>query len=105
VNEPPPDLFGTTWMHSHEEDSANEMVFRPSTFAFPPSRGRTGFKLSPDGRARTIGIAAGDGPDPSEGVWAMNGPGQIQLKLSNASAPSTLNISSVSRDKLVLQKT
>ncbi len=32
------------WIHSHEEDTDTEMVYRPADFAFPPSRGRTGFE-------------------------------------------------------------
>jgi len=32
------------WVHSHEEDTDDEMVFRAadSGYAFPPSRGRAG---------------------------------------------------------------
>jgi len=37
------------WVHSHEEDSDEEMVFRPAAYEFPPSRGRRSFELKPDG--------------------------------------------------------
>ena len=30
--------LGGRWTHSFEEDSGNEQVFRPDSYAFPPSR-------------------------------------------------------------------
>src|SRR5260370_746002 len=43
-----PQLLQRRWMHSREEDTATEMVFRPASYHFPPARGRTGFALGPD---------------------------------------------------------
>ncbi len=37
------------WVHSHEEDTATQTVFRPATYDFPLSRGRRSFELRPDG--------------------------------------------------------
>ena len=37
------------WVHSHEEDTETEMVFRPASHPFPRSRGRRSFELRPDG--------------------------------------------------------
>jgi hypothetical protein len=44
------------WVHSHEEDSDEEMVFRPAAYEFPPSRGRRSFELKPDGILAEGGI-------------------------------------------------
>jgi hypothetical protein len=44
-----PDRLAGRWVHSHEEDTPEEMVFRPADYAFPPSRGREAIDLRPDG--------------------------------------------------------
>ncbi|HHJ16932.1 MAG TPA: hypothetical protein ENJ80_09565 [Gammaproteobacteria bacterium] len=49
------------WLHSHEEDSGDEMVFRPGSYDFPPSRGRMGYEFHADRRCSLIGIAPADG--------------------------------------------
>jgi hypothetical protein len=61
------------WVHSHEEDTDDEMVFRPSSFEFPPARGRESFELRPDGSY--VGSAPGpvDVPEPSAGKWTLEG--------------------------------
>lgn len=59
------------WIHSHEEDTPTEKVFRPDSFAFPPSRGRVGFELRADGSYLDIGIAAADGRLETEGKWSF----------------------------------
>jgi hypothetical protein len=38
------------WVHSYEEDTENEKVYRLSTFEFPPSRGRDGFEIDENGK-------------------------------------------------------
>jgi len=37
------------WIHSYEEDTKDKKVYRPSTFEFPPSRGRDGFEIKENG--------------------------------------------------------
>jgi hypothetical protein len=60
--EPGPDeALYQTWMHSQEEDTADKMVYRPEGFAFPPARGRTGFKLEKGGKGVAYEIAPTDG--------------------------------------------
>lgn len=48
------------WVHSHEEDSDEEMVFRPAAYELPPSRGRRSFELKPDGILAEGGIGPTD---------------------------------------------
>jgi hypothetical protein len=61
------------WVHSHEEDQPGRMVFRPSDYAFPPSRGRQGFTLLEGGTA----VVGGPGPDDraatARGTWTLEG--------------------------------
>ena len=69
------------WVHSHEENTDAEMVFRPAHYGFPPSRGRIGFDLKPDGTYTAIGIAPTDGPLPTEGTWKLSGGNVVHYKL------------------------
>jgi hypothetical protein len=69
------------WLHSHEEDTADEMVFRSadSGYAFPRSRGREGFELRADGSY--VGSAPGpdDRPERSRGGWSLEAGNRLVL--------------------------
>src|SRR5215510_6119424 len=73
-----PQLY-QTWLHSHEEDTATETIYRPSSYAFPPSRGRMGFTLNADGTCVSIGINPRDGSQKKNCNWTRSGgdPGEI----------------------------
>lgn len=60
------------WVHSHEEDTATAMVFRPASFRFPPSRGRTGFELRGDHSLVEIALGAADVPTEATGRWELS---------------------------------
>jgi hypothetical protein len=99
-----PDLLQKRWLHSHEEDSDSEMVFRPASFKFPPSRGRAGFDLKPNNSFIDIGIAPADGPQESKGTWKLQD-NQLELFMSASSKPTrTLQIVSVDKNRLVVRK-
>jgi hypothetical protein len=91
------------WVHSHEEDTETTTVYRPAKFPFPPSRGRKGFHLQPDG-SLTI-----RGPGPTDRVVSATGTWKVlddQLELSSkAEGTQILRIESVQPDRLVVQKT
>ena len=62
------------WVHSHEEDSEDEMVFRlaSSGYEFPRSRGREALELRPDGSYGGVVPGPTDKPEASgEGEWAV----------------------------------
>lgn len=88
------------WIHSHEEDTDTEMVFRPASFNFPPARGRKGFELSPDGALTDYGIGPTDRRQQISGKWKRTGD---DLTL-DAGARRVLKIVSVSNDRLVAKK-
>lgn len=92
------------WIHSHEEDSEREMVFRPASYPFPPSRGRTGFELRADGSLVHIGIAPADGPRESAGHWTLEDECLILEPAGRAEPSRTLRIVSASQDRLVVRK-
>lgn len=62
-----------TWLHAHEEDHGDTLVFRPNTYAFPPSRGRTGFRIEAGGVLTQYDIAPTDGLEERRGKWQLDG--------------------------------
>jgi hypothetical protein len=100
-----PDGLSQRWLHSHEEDTETEMVFRPANFTFPPSRGRTGFELKPDQTLVEIGIAPTDRPQESPGRWELHGEEEPVLLLSpSEQVARSLRIKAFSPERLVIKK-
>jgi hypothetical protein len=89
------------WLHSHEEDTDEAMVYRPATHRFPPSRGRTGFELRPDGTTAEIGIGPTDRREESQGVWRLEGD---TLLLEGADGSRVLTIVDMTPDRLRVAK-
>lgn len=93
------------WLHSHEEDTETEMVFRPAGFAFPRSRGRSGFELRPDETFVDIGIAAADGPREADGRWEVEEGELLTIRLLPARGESRiLHVAKAEEDRLVVRK-
>jgi|SRR5215212_5653385 len=94
------------WMHSHEEDTDTEMMFRPAGFDFPLSRGRYSFELRPDGNLTITEIGPTDRPQETQGVWKVEGDDRIAFYLDDSpSEPSrVLQVISVDKDRMVLRK-
>ena len=91
-----------TWLISREENSGDTLVYRPNTYAFPPSRGRTGFAIKSYGRFEQFDIAPTDGLAGRPGTWTPNGTARLRIHLTNAQEPDyTLEI--ISLDKQVLK--
>ena len=99
------ELLDKRWIHSHEEDKGDEMVFRPATFNFPRSRGRAGFELRPDKSLVEIGIGPADAPVENTGKWEIDPQGVLKLfKPGEAKPDQTLKIRSVGPEKLIGQR-
>jgi len=92
------------WVHSHEEDTDSEMVFRPADYKFPPSRGRVSYDLKSDGSLGHTGIGADDRRAMSEGRWQLKDDDLLLSTGAPGSADQSMKILSVSNDKLVLKK-
>jgi hypothetical protein len=92
------DRLAGRWVHSHEEDSGDEMVFRPAGYAFPPSRGREAFELRPDGSYAGSVPGPVDKPEPTEGEWSLEEGGRLKL------GDRVLEIASVDGDVLRVRK-
>jgi hypothetical protein len=66
---PLPSALFQHWIHSHEEDFATVVVYRPRSYPLPPARGRDGFIIFTDGLFRQLDIAMTDGNRTVEGKW------------------------------------
>ncbi|HKP94017.1 MAG TPA: hypothetical protein VJS88_08985 [Chthoniobacterales bacterium] len=92
------------WIHSHEEDTANEMVFRTADYNFPRSRGRSGFELRPDQSMVEIQPGPADAGAETAGKWGME-KGQLAFYKPGAKEPERkLKIVSADSDRLVVEK-
>lgn len=93
------------WIHSHEEDTQSVRVYRPATYAFPPSRGRRGFEFQEDGKLIYHGIAAADGSEQMPGRWAMEAPNRIMIEVdSERISPFALEIVSCDEHELKVRR-
>lgn len=99
------DALSQHWVHSHEEDTNTEIVFRPATYNFPRSRGRRSFELKPDGILVEGGMAPDDRRQETQGRWELQDGDTLALYTQSASEPSrVMHIASVSKDRLVIKK-
>jgi len=94
------------WVHSHEEDSDTEMVFRPASYKFPPSRGRSSFELRPDGSMTNSGLGPSDRSEKSEGRWRLDADENLVLHQGSGEGQQSrvLKLVSAGRDRLVVKK-
>jgi hypothetical protein len=93
------------WVHSHEEDTDGEMVFRPASYRFPPSRGRKSFWLDPGGQLGTAKIGPDDRYIRAQGGWHIDAANKLTLEQTGpGTAKTVMQIISVGPDKLVVKK-
>lgn len=100
---PPPEIAGV-WLHSHEEDTASTIVYRPRGYAFPPSRGRDALELRPDGTLVEHGVGPDDRGHAVSGHWEALGDGQILLTVPHGTTDSARRVLSWTPEMLVLEK-
>jgi hypothetical protein len=97
------DVLTQPWVHSHEEDTDNEMVFRPASFNFPRSRGRSGFDLKPDGSLVESGPGPTDRRQQSQGTWKLDGD-KLVFYGGSGQPGRVLQIVSAAKDRLVVKR-
>ncbi len=77
------DVLVGEWLHSHEEDTAKEIVFRPNDYNFPPARGsRQKMMLKEGGVLSYATNGPNDQPVRYEGTWQLSGK-QLVLNYDN----------------------
>jgi hypothetical protein len=70
------------WVHSHEEDTDDELVYRSASsgYDFPRSRGREALELHPDGSYGGTAPGPTDKPEASgSGNWALEDGNKLVL--------------------------
>jgi len=90
------------WTHSFEEDTAQEMVYRPGGYVLRKARGRNQFDLKENGEVVDRRIGKDDVPDPVIGSWKLEGENLV-INLSDGSE-QVYPLKEVSPEKLVLKK-
>ena len=101
------ELLGKTWLHSFEEDQADIIVYRPNTYDFAPSRGRTGFLLEKGGVARQYDIAPTDGLEEHAGTWELGKKNNVIVHLPGNGHPEqrfSLEIVSLENEVLKVRR-
>jgi hypothetical protein len=89
------------WVHSHEEDSGDRVVYRRPDFDFPPARGRDAFTLEPDGTALVGRPGPTDRGETAPGRWRLRGD---TLTLETDSSLASFVIASFDGATLILQR-
>jgi hypothetical protein len=93
------------WVHSHEEDTGTEMIFRPVHFRFPPSRGRKSFELKPDGSLVVTGIGPVDVPVKNPGTWKLEDEDKLIFIYNSENRPTqVMKIVTAEKERLVIRK-
>jgi hypothetical protein len=101
----PEKVLTKRWIHSHEEDTPSEMVFRSASFNFPRSRGRSGFELRPDQSMVEIQPGAADQSEETKGKWELQSGGNLLFFKPGEKEPArAMKIVSADTDRLVVAK-
>ena len=101
-NEIDPSALERAWLHAHEEDEGDLLVFRPADHPLPPARGRESLTLGPNEEL----VRGGPGPDDrhvsNAGTWRIDG---RELVLQVPGRPEErLELMSVDPEKLVVRR-
>lgn len=100
-----PELLHGRWLHAHEEDTEDVMVFRPATADLPPSRGRQGLELSPDGSCTEVRPGRNDRPQATSGRWRLEGNDCLVVERGEGeSSRRAMSIVSADGDAIVVRK-
>lgn len=93
------------WVHSREEDTNDETVFRPADYDFPLCRQpRQLISLKPDGNLVQGEATESDNLEESPGSWKLEDD-RLQIQYESDEKPDqTLRIASIDSNKLVLKK-
>jgi hypothetical protein len=98
-------LLEGTWLHAHEEDADDIEVYRPNTYSFGPSRGRTGFSFEHNGLFTQYDIAPTDGLEGRKGQWKAESGTVLHITFDNKDEPSyKLEIVSLEKDLLKVRR-
>jgi hypothetical protein len=81
------------WVHSREEDTANTIVYRPSNYKLPPSRGREGFEIKKSGEFVRYSIGPDDRSKKIIGHFSVQDSNKLHIRFEEQQLqPITLKI-------------
>lgn len=92
------------WVHVHEEDTAEEMVFRPVGTELPPARGRVAFDLRADGTFAETGLGATDAPEEASGSWQLTDDTITLSEGATQGVPRQMAVVAADAQRLVVRK-
>jgi len=75
------DKIARKWTHSHEDDTQDARVYRPSDYPFPPARGRAGMEFRNDGRFIEWSVGRADAPESNPGRWQALDDRRVRVEL------------------------
>jgi hypothetical protein len=96
-------LLCQRWIHSHEEDSEDQVVFRPATHPFGPSRGRREYTFLQDGTLRLGRPGPTDRRESAEGHWSAADGENLEIRAADG-AVMHLRVVSLEADRLVFER-
>ena len=71
------------WLHSHDEDTPDVLVYRPAENPFPREEGRDGFEIQAGGEFYYLAVGRGDGTEVSNGRWTIEAPDRVRIDVDN----------------------
>ena len=92
------------WVHAHEEDTEDVMVFRPAGTDLPPARGRMAFELRADGTFAETGLGATDVPEEATGNWTLEGDTITLSEGATQGVPREMEVVTADEERLVILK-
>ena len=92
-------LLKGRWIHSHEECEGDRLIFRTSTFNFPPSRARNTITLKPDDAVTVDYPGPVDRSAKASGRWDFDG---NFLTITAPIWSGTFKVETVDSDKLIM---
>jgi hypothetical protein len=98
------DQVSGRWVHAHEEDTDDEMVFRPAGTDLPPSRGRMALALRTDGTFAETGLGAADVPEEAAGTWVVEGDTITLSDGATQGVPRVMEVVTADEQRLVIRK-
>jgi hypothetical protein len=94
-------MLGRRWIHAHEDDDGNKIVYRTSGYDFPRTRqGRDTFTLNRGGIAVVGSPGPVDREESVEGRWVLEG---RTLRIETGSESRVYEIASVEEEVLILK--
>jgi hypothetical protein len=93
------------WVRSYEEDTDDELVFRPASYDFPPTRrGRRSIELCADGAYIEQAPGAVDAPEESaRGSWSVDGD-HLVLATERGGEADAWEITAAEPDRLTVKR-